>query len=118
MHYNGVGWVDKPNVSDGLWACWVFNPTSPLCHFLMHSTIVRQGEATKLGYFFGLVLFCKWLKSTQPALLCASVFGLAANQASTHSTNISATNTAIASDHEPKWSYSTPIPKGPSTAIK
>ena len=23
MLYNGVGWVDKPNVSDGLCACWV-----------------------------------------------------------------------------------------------
>ena len=34
-----VGWVDKPNISDGLRACWVFNPTSPLCHFFMHSTI-------------------------------------------------------------------------------
>ena len=21
------------SVSDGLWACWVFNPTYPLCHF-------------------------------------------------------------------------------------
>ena len=40
MLYNGVGWVDKPNVSDGLWACWVFNPTYPLCHFFMHSTIL------------------------------------------------------------------------------
>ena len=39
MLYNGVGWVDKPNVSDGLWACWIFNPTYPLCHFFMHSTI-------------------------------------------------------------------------------
>ena len=39
MHYHGVGWIDKPNVSDGLWACWVFNPTYPLCHFFMHSTI-------------------------------------------------------------------------------
>ena len=39
MLYNGVGWVDKPNVSDGLWACWVFNPTYPLCHFFIHSTI-------------------------------------------------------------------------------
>ena len=33
MLYNGVGWVDKPNVSDGLGACWVFNPTYPLRHF-------------------------------------------------------------------------------------
>ena len=39
MLYNGVGWVDKPKVSDGLWACWVFNPTYPLRHFFMHSTI-------------------------------------------------------------------------------
>ena len=39
MLYNGVGWVDKPNVSDGLWACWVFNPTYPLCRFFLHSTI-------------------------------------------------------------------------------
>ena len=39
-----VGWVDKPNISDGLRACWVFNPTSPLCHFFMHSTIYRQGR--------------------------------------------------------------------------
>ena len=38
--YNGVAWVDKPNVSDGLWACWVFNPTYPLCHFFMHSTLL------------------------------------------------------------------------------
>ena len=53
--YNGVGWVDKPNVSDGLWICWVYNPTYPPYHFFMHSTIVRQGETTKLGYFFGLV---------------------------------------------------------------
>ena len=37
--YHGVAWVDKPNVSDGLRACWVFNPTSPLCHFFVHSTI-------------------------------------------------------------------------------
>ena len=28
--YNSVGWVDKPNVSDGLWICWVYNPTYPL----------------------------------------------------------------------------------------
>ena len=27
---NGVGWVAKPNVSDGLWICWVYNPTYPL----------------------------------------------------------------------------------------
>ena len=27
---NGVGWVDKPNVSDGLWIGWVCNPTYPL----------------------------------------------------------------------------------------
>ena len=30
--YNGVGWVDKPNVSDGLWIGWVGNPTYPLGH--------------------------------------------------------------------------------------
>ena len=30
---NGVGWVDKPNVSDGLWICWVCNPTYPLKSF-------------------------------------------------------------------------------------
>ena len=35
----GVDWVDKPNVSDGLWICWVFNPTYPLCHFFLHATI-------------------------------------------------------------------------------
>jgi hypothetical protein len=46
MHYNGVGWVDKPNVSDGLSACWVFNPTYPLCHFFMHSTIERDSAHT------------------------------------------------------------------------
>ena len=34
-----VDWVAKPNVSDGLWICWVFNPTYPLYHFFMHSTI-------------------------------------------------------------------------------
>ena len=28
--YNSVGWVDKPNVSDSLWICWVYNPTYPL----------------------------------------------------------------------------------------
>ena len=28
-----VDWVAKPNVSDGLWICWVFNPTYPLYHF-------------------------------------------------------------------------------------
>ena len=39
MRYNEVGWVDTPNVSDGLWACWVFNPSYPLCHFFLHSTI-------------------------------------------------------------------------------
>ena len=27
-----------------------------LYKFFIHSTIVRQGETTKLGYFFGLVL--------------------------------------------------------------
>ena len=32
----------KPNVSDGLWACWVFNPTYPLCHFFLHSTIKQN----------------------------------------------------------------------------
>ena len=37
-------------------ACWVFNPTYLLCPFFLHSTIVRQGETTKLGYFFGLIL--------------------------------------------------------------
>ena len=37
--YNGVGWVDKPNVSDGLWICWVDNPTYPPYHFFMHFTI-------------------------------------------------------------------------------
>ena len=52
MHYNGVGWVDKPNVSDGLWACWVFNPTYPLCHFFMHSTIVVLSQASALLYQF------------------------------------------------------------------
>jgi hypothetical protein len=30
MHYNGVDWIDKPKVSDGLWICWVYNPTYPL----------------------------------------------------------------------------------------
>jgi hypothetical protein len=35
MFYNGVGWVDKPNVSDGgLWICWVCNPTYPLTAFV------------------------------------------------------------------------------------
>jgi hypothetical protein len=38
-HHNEVGWVVKPNVSDGLWACWVFNPSYPLCHFFLHFTI-------------------------------------------------------------------------------
>ena len=52
MHYNGVGWVDKPNVSDGLSACWVFNPTYPLCHFFMHSTIVVLSQASALLYQF------------------------------------------------------------------
>ena len=37
MHYYGVGWVDKPNVSDGLWACWVFNPTYLLCHWVLNA---------------------------------------------------------------------------------
>ena len=46
-----VGWVAKPNVSDGLWACWVFNPSYPLCHFFLHFTIVRLGEPTQLDYF-------------------------------------------------------------------
>ena len=70
MHYNGVGWVDKPKVSDGLRACWVFNPTYPLCHFFMHSTIVRQGETTKLGYFLdGYKMLCaaecKYMQDTK-----------------------------------------------------
>jgi hypothetical protein len=38
-----VGWVVKPNVSDGLRACWVFNPTYLLCHFIMHFTILSDG---------------------------------------------------------------------------
>ena len=29
MHYNGVDWIDKPKVSDGLWIYWVYNPTYP-----------------------------------------------------------------------------------------
>ena len=33
MHYNGVDWIDKPKVSDGLWICWVYNPTYPLKFF-------------------------------------------------------------------------------------
>ena len=27
--YNSAGWVDKPNVSDGLWIGWVDNPSYP-----------------------------------------------------------------------------------------
>ena len=47
MLYNGVGWVDKPNVSDGLWACWAFNPTYPLCHFFyaLHYTALWRADA-------------------------------------------------------------------------
>ncbi len=41
-----VGWVDKTSVSDGLWACWVYNPIYPLCHFFLHSTIL--GMACRL----------------------------------------------------------------------
>ena len=44
MHYNGVGWVDKPKVSDGLRACWVFNPSYPLCHFFLHFIINASSE--------------------------------------------------------------------------
>jgi hypothetical protein len=33
MGSNSVGWVDKPKVSDGLWICWVCNPTYPTHHF-------------------------------------------------------------------------------------
>ena len=51
--YNEAGWVDKPKVSDGLWTCWVFNPTYPLCHFFMHSTISVLPQASAfLAYFF------------------------------------------------------------------
>ena len=53
MLYNGVGWVDKPNVSDGLWACWVFNPTYPLCHFFMHSTLFFRRIACRLSRSLG-----------------------------------------------------------------
>ena len=44
MLYNGVGWVDKPNVSDALQICWVYNPTSPPYHFFMHFTIAYLFE--------------------------------------------------------------------------
>ena len=36
---NRVAWVDKPKVSDGLWICWVDNPTYLPYHFFVHSTI-------------------------------------------------------------------------------
>ena len=49
MRYNEVGWVDKPNVSDGLWACWVFNPTYPLCHFFMHFIPIQKNNLTSLS---------------------------------------------------------------------
>ena len=48
MHYNGVDWIDKPKVSDGLWICWVYNPTYPPYHFFMHFTIY---------YFLGWVFY-------------------------------------------------------------
>ena len=38
--------------SDGLWACWVFNPTYPLCHFFMHSTIGVLSSARRLVILF------------------------------------------------------------------
>ena len=54
-----VGWVDKPNISDGLRACWVFNPTSPLCHFFMHSTISYRNKSQMPSEIFsdGIWLF-------------------------------------------------------------
>ncbi len=33
MLYNGVGWVDEPNVSDGLGLVRVLQPNLPWCHF-------------------------------------------------------------------------------------
>ena len=48
MLYNGIDRVDKPNVSDGLWACWVFNAPYLLCHFFLHSTIVVLSAARRL----------------------------------------------------------------------
>jgi uridine kinase len=60
-----VAWVDQPKVSDGLWICWVDNPTYLPYHFFVHSNIVRHGEPTKSGYFWmgmnilsdGLILY-------------------------------------------------------------
>ena len=50
--YHGVAWVDKPKGSDGLWACWVYNPTYPLCHFLLHSTVGVLSSARRLVILF------------------------------------------------------------------
>ena len=49
---NGVGWVDKPNVSDGLWICWVCNPTYLPYHFFMHSTIGVLSSARRFVILF------------------------------------------------------------------
>ena len=40
--YNGVGWVDKPNVSDGLWICWVDNQPTRRITFLCISLLAFQ----------------------------------------------------------------------------
>ena len=56
--YNGVAWVDKPNVSDGLWACWVFNPSYPLCHFFLHSTIDGKKPGRLKHYFSDGLAIC------------------------------------------------------------
>ena len=52
---NDVGWVDKPNVSDGLWICWAYNPTYLPYHFFVHSTIYTS----PLGLFLARYLAFK-----------------------------------------------------------
>ena len=52
MLYNGLVWIAKPKVSDGLWACWVFNPTYPPYHFFYaFHYIKRPSEKLSDGLF-------------------------------------------------------------------
>ena len=44
-----VGWVDKPNISDGLWICWVGNPTYPLVSDIFRN-LVNLVLRTSVGF--------------------------------------------------------------------
>ena len=75
MHYNGVAWVDKPNVPNGLWICWVHNPTYPRALAFTGATDIRFAKVTgRLNVFFQTAYLIDFYQHTPQNHLAALTY--------------------------------------------